>query len=1044
MVGKPSSADFVMKNFTVVLLSLAAGVAVAEEEVRFNRDIRPIFSDTCFACHGFDAAHRKAELRMDLPESAFAVRTNGLPAITPGNPAKSEAWLRLVTKDPKKLMPPEDSHKVISDAQKATIKKWIEQGAKYEKHWAFEAPVKSEVPKVAGVTHNPIDNFLAARLAKDGLKLSDEASKETLVRRVAFATTGLPPTTKQVDEFLSDKSEDAYGKMVDRFLASPHYGEEMARHWLDVARYGDTHGLHLDNERQMWVYRDWVVRSFNANQRFDQFTIDQLAGDLIPNATKEQLVATGFNRCNVTTSEGGAIAEEFIYRYAVDRAVTMAETWMGLTAGCATCHDHKFDPFSTKEFYQLYAFFHSNADPAMDGNALLTQPVMKMSTPDQDAKFSELDGKIAEQQKVVDAKVAEMKYTDPATLEPKPAAADFEEIWLDDSFPKGASLGSNDGRAPIFATAEQGAPVLSGKAALKRDGAGLQQNFYNTGAEPLEIPENARLVASVYLDPQNPPKAVMLQYHKGAWNRRAIWGDAAAIPYGKDGTIEKINMGPLPAVGKWVKLEVPASKLDLKAGETIEGFAVTTFGGVSFWDRVGVAGRSDPANDPRHSMLAWIKDTRGKDLKSLPDDVERIVKAGQGKKLGSDQEKIVLAYYLQNLCVTTKDKIAPMLGEVNALKQQRAELDKQVPSTFIFKDLDKPRDSFVMIRGQYDKKGEKVAPGTPAILPPLKSADTNARLNRLDLAKWLMSAEHPLTARVTVNRFWQQFFGVGLVKTTTDFGSQGEPPVHPELLDWLSIHFRETGWDVKALVKTFLTSAAFRQSSRVTRELWERDPENRLLARGPRFRLDAEQVRDNVLHISGLLDPKMGGRGVNTYQPPNLWEPIGYIDSNTRNYKQGTGSDLYRRSLYTFLKRTAPPPFMGNFDAPSREQSCARRDRSNTPMQALQTMNDVQHFEAARVFAERMLTEGGATPDERITFAYRTILARKPATEELALIKDQLAAHQAEYAKDIEAAKKAIAAGESKPKLADQPAELAAYTMVANTILNLDETLNRN
>ncbi len=503
-------------------------------------------------------------------------------------------------------------------------------------------------------------------------------------------------------------------------------------------------------------------------------------------------------------------------------------------------------------------------------------------------------------------------------------------------------------------------------------------------------------------------------------------------------------MGALPVAGKWTKLEIPIAKLELQEGDQLEGFAITQMGGTAYWDLVGVTGRSDPANDPKRSLVMWRKTVKGKAAKPLPDDIENIVKGGPDKKLNTEEQKKVLGYYLGNVCLDTKNKLGTLAAEVEELKKKREEMDASTPTTFVYGEMPKPRDSFVMLRGQYDKKGDQVFPGTPAILPPLRRENTNAQASRLELARWMMSNENPLTARVTVNRFWQQFFGVGLVKTSADFGSQGEMPTHPELLDWLAISFRESNWDVKNLVRLLVTSAAFRQSSKVSGELAQRDPDNRLYDRGPRLRLDAEQVRDNALFVSGLMDLTMGGRGVKPYQPPNLWEPVGYIDSNTRNYKQDHGSALYRRSIYCFLKRTAPPPFMANFDAPSREQFCARRDRSDTPLQALQTMNDVQHFESARAFAERIMLEGGQSPDERIAFAYRSVLARKPDADETQIVRTEFETHRRDFEKNIDAAKKVIAQGESKPKIEDKPAELAAYTMVANMILNLDETLNRN
>jgi len=1017
--------------------------ATVPATIEFNRDVRPILSDKCFACHGFDVKNRKSGLRLDLLEGATATNAEGEQAIVAGDLAKSSAWKRINSTDSEEVMPPPKSHKKLTDIEKAILKRWIEQGAKYQKHWSFETIQKPQPPTAKTPQKNAIDAFVFAKLESQGLAPNPEASKETLVRRVAFSLTGLPPTLSEVKAYLDDTAPNAYEKMIDRYMASPRYGEEMARHWLDIARYADTHGLHLDNERQMWAYRDWVVKAFNDNKPFDAFTIEQLAGDLLPNPTKEQLTATGFNRCNVTTSEGGSIDSEYIFRYAVDRTSTTAQVWMGLTAGCAVCHDHKFDPISAKEFYSMYAFFHSAADPAMDGNKLLTDPVMRLSSPEQDKKLAELDAAIKVKDEELDKQTAALEYTDPATVQPKPPAEERDTVWFDDDFPKGASVKSS-GNPTQWVTAENGEPVNTGKRALKRSGTGTVQDYYDTGAAPLELPPEAEFFAHVFIDPKDPPKAIMMQFHKGGWNHRAVWGDYNAIDWGKANTAERVHMGPLPDASKWIRLEIPAAKLGLNPGDGITGFAFTQSGGTMYWDTMGVSGRSDPAADPKYSLAAWWKSKTGKDTQGAPAEVNKFLKEGPDKPRKDNEKKQLRDYYLRNVCETTKTRLAGPSGEFDKLKKEREEFDKNIPSTFIFKDMGKPRDSFVMVRGQYDKPGDKVEPATPAFLPALKKEKADARATRLDLAKWLLAPEHPLTARVAANRLWQQFFGTGLVKSSGDFGSQGETPSHPELLDWLSVNFRETNWDMKAFVKQMLTSATFRQGTRVTPVLLQRDPENRLYARGPRFRLDAEQIRDNALFVSGLINLELGGKGVKPYQPPNIWEPVGFAGSNTRNYKQDNGTALYRRSLYTFFKRTAPAPFMSNFDAPNREQSCVMRERSNTPLQALQLMNDVQHIEAARTFAQRLIEEGGASPAERIQFGFATALSRKPDAEETNILMQQLTTELERYKKDAAAAKKLIENGESKPKANLDPSELAAYTLLANTILNLDETLNRN
>ena len=849
---------------TLLAAALAASALPASAEPRsFNKDIRPILSDKCFACHGIDAAHRKGELRLDTQEGAFGKAESGAVAIKPGDPKGSELWVRINTTDKDDIMPPPKSHKTISPEEKVRIREWIEQGAQYQKHWAFEPPVKVTLPATTG--RNAVDAFIFDRLKREGLAPLPEADKSTLIRRASFALTGLPPSIAEVDAFVADSAPDAYEKVVDRLLASPRFGEEMARHWLDVARYGDTHGMHLDNERSMWLYRDWVVGAFNRNLPFSQFTIEQLAGDLLPNPTNDQLIATGFNRCNVTTGEGGALDAEFIFRYAVDRTSTTVETWMGMTAGCAVCHDHKFDPLSQKEFYQLYAFFHSSADPAMDGNALLVSPTLKVTAPEQKKELADREAARAAAAKRLQDAMKSLEYTDPATI-----------------------------------------------------------------------------------------------------------GDV---------------------------------------------------------------------RDSDSSLSQWIAKHEGTDTKEFPAEVNKILKKPANSKRTPEQETTLREYFLGNVNPKTKAVIAPLKTELTRLEKDVADFDKALPASYIMRDLDKPRESFVMMRGAYDKPGEKVARDVPAAFPPLPNK-TNP--NRLDLAKWLVADNHPLTARVAVNRFWQQFFGVGLVKTSGDFGSQGQVPSHPELLDWLAVDFRENGWDVKRLARLFVTSATFRQSSDAPAELWKRDPENRLLARGPRLRLDAEVVRDNALAVAGLLDLTMGGRGVRPYQPPNIWEPVAYIRSNTANYKADTGSALYRRSLYTFLKRTAPPPFMANFDAPSREQSCTMRERSNTPLQALQLMNDVQHIEAARVFAGKIITQGGATPAERIAFAYRTALARKPTHEDLEIVSAAYKQHLTAYEQTPAEAVKFIRQGESAPLAGVPEPEFAAWTLIANLVLNLDETINRN
>ena len=1017
---------------SVCLLGVPAPAAAAKK-IDFNRDVRPILSEHCVACHGPDAGKREADLRLDTREGLFSKIDNIFPVV-PGKPEASEVMLRILSHDKDEMMPPPKANKPLKPEQIAVLREWIAQGAEFKGHWSFIAPVKPALPSGSDA-RKPVDAFIHAALQEKRLAASPEADRATLVRRISFALTGLPPSLKEVDAFLADTAPDAYDKMVDRYLASPHYGEQMARHWLDLARYGDTHGMHLDNERSMWPYRDWVVRAFNANMPFDQFTVEQLAGDLLPTPTTDQLVATGFNRCNVTTGEGGSIDAELIFRYAVDRTATTAETWMGLTAGCAQCHDHKFDPLSQKEFYSLYAFFYSAADPALDGNLLLTAPTVQIVSPEQQRQIADLTAQIAAGEKALADKVATVAYTDPADVQPRPAVTIAETVWIEDDVPPGGKIAGTPG-----ATQWVEAPVFSGKRALRRTDKALAQDVCEPLATPLEVPAGAKIFTYVFLEPADLPRAIMVQFHKAGWMHRAVWGDYDVITFGAAGTPERVNMGALPVAGKWVRLEVDAAKLGLKASDKITGIAFTQFGGTVTWDKLGVSGSSDPAADPQRSLAAWLAANTGNPAKELPQDVRDILQK-PAKDRAPEQTKRVREHYLGAICAETKPQLGALTTELAARKKQRDDLSAALPATFIMRDLPQPRQANVMLRGQYDKPGEPVARAVPAILPSLGPVE---KPNRLDLAKWLVAPEHPLTSRVVANRLWQQFFGTGLVKTSGDFGAQGEPPTHPDLLDWLAVNFRESSWDVKALVRLIVTSSAFRQDGRVTPELLKIDPENRLLARGPRLRLDAEEVRDNALFASGLIKLTMGGKGVKPYQPPNIWEPLGFVGSNTASYKQDHGDALYRRSIYTFLKRTAPAPFLANFDAPNREQACTRRERSNTPLQALQLMNDVQHFEAARALAERLITEGGKTPAERIAFGCRTVLARPPTAEEVAIVQDAFTQHLAKYQAQPAAAKAAIRNGESVPKPGLPEPELAAWTMVANLLLNLDETITRN
>jgi hypothetical protein len=691
----------------------------------------------------------------------------------------------------------------------------------------------------------------------------------------------------------------------------------------------------------------------------------------------------------------------------------------------------------------MYAFFNASADPAMDGNALLTNPVLKLETDEEKAKLADYDKRIVEIQAKLNDAVSKVVYNDPSLADPKPQASSTEVIWMEDDYPAGGNFAGAPGHPTTFVSADQGEKVLSGKRALKRSDPGLSQDVWGPSNASVSVPVQATLFAHVFIDPANPPKSVMLQYHRNGWLHRAVWGEYEAIPWGTANTPERVHMGPLPKAGEWVRLEVSAEKVGLNAGDNLTGFATTQFGGTVYWDKIGVTGVSDPANDPLRSFVAWWKAAKGKDTPGLPGDLNNIAKAGPEPAPDAASVTRLKEHYLARLCSDTKASVAEVVSQLDQTRSQRENFFNSIPSTFIYKDNPTPRESFIMLRGQYNQPGEKVQPDVLSILPPITKPQTG-QLNRLDLAKWLVTPRHPLTSRVAVNRFWQQIFGVGLVKTSGDFGTQGETPSHPELLDWLAIHFEESGWDVKGLMRLMLTSASFKQSSKIPADVLEKDPENRMLARAPRLRLDAEQIRDNALFVGGLIDLTLGGKGVKPYQPPNIWEPVGFVGSNTRAYQQDKGSSLYRRSLYTFYKRTAPPPFMVNFDAPNREQTCTRRERSNTPLQALQLLNDVQHVEAARGLGQRILGSGLTHAPDRIELMFKTILSRKPSSRELEVLEKQVNQHLQRYKANPADAQQLIQIGESKPMPDFDPAELATYTLLASTILNMDETLTRN
>jgi hypothetical protein len=994
----------------------------------FQREIRPILSDNCFQCHGPDSAARQAGLRLDRRDAALERRSNGVP-IVPGKSADSLLYQRISDPDAGSRMPPAESHKRLTAAQIALLKRWIEGGAPWKEHWAFQPPVKPTPPVVkdAAWVRNPIDRFILVRLEEKGLAPAPAENRRALIRRVALDTTGLPPKPAEIEAFLQDNSANAYERMVDRYLASPHYGEHRARYWLDAARYGDTHGIHVDNYREIWPYRDWVITAYNRNLPFDQFTIEQLAGDLLPNPTMEQRIATGFQRCNVTTNEVGIIDDEYAEIYAKDRADTVGAVWLGMTVGCATCHDHKFDPISQKDFYALGAFFRNTTQKVMDGNVSDTPPILLVPRAADRSAWDQKNARLAavrsEMEKVRDE-----------------AAGTFQQ-WLLERSPdtKAQPLeGSDDGftadlaEPMVFEKAEGNALAKSPKADAEKafsvsirfrypekdqnytiasqqntrdrnrgwvvDITGRQVGFRLIGDNGMAI--EARAADATLFQP-------------GTWNHLAVSYDGSR---NQAGLMLYLN-GRLVAVQG---LGVRNAKLNggievedpITLGRSFAGGAIADF---RIFRRVITEADARLLSDWRATAAALARPTA---------DLDAIA------------HKNLLEWYL----FRSYEPYRKLASEQQRLNLELRGIASRGATTLVMEErADQKPFAYTLYRGAYDQKRDRVEASTPTVLPPMAAALPR---NRLGFARWLFTEDHPLTARVAVNRMWQEVFGTGLVKTADDFGSQGEPPTHPQLLDWLAVDFRESGWDVKRFYRQLLNSAAYRQMALTTPDKLAKDPENRLLSRGPRFRMDAEMLRDYALAAVGLLAPQTGGPSVKPYQPEGIWEAVAMDGSNTRFYKPDTGSGLYRRSLYTFWKRSAPPAAMDVFNAPTRESCVVRRERTNTPLQALATMNDVQFVEAARVLAESAM-ENTTAFDARLDYMTVRVLARPLADNERVIARRAYGDFERYYSSHPEDARKFLDDGERKPDPSLAPAEHAALTMLANQLLNLDEVLNK-
>jgi hypothetical protein len=999
----------------------------------YRQEALRILSSKCFTCHGPDEASRKARLRLDLRDEATKPLKSGRIAIKPGSTNESELLRRIFSKDASEVMPPPDSQHVLTDAERNVLRGWIATGAEYQEHWAFVKPVRPAIPEVVAKewVRNDIDAFILHRLEKEGRKPAPTADRATLIRRLSFDLRGLPPSVAELDEFLADTSPKAYAKLVDRMLASPHYGEKMAQQWLDLARFGDTSGYQNDSARSMWLWRDEVIRAFNRNQSFDQFTLEQLAGDLFPGATLEQKIASGFNRNTRFNEEGGADPEESVVRYHVDRTNTLGQVWLGLTLGCAECHSHKYDPISHKEYYQLFAFFTGIAEPMKSGNHHQPLPplVWKPS-----AEQTQYLAKRIQERKVIEQAIAlELKrvaYKDPlaAKGEPiNPVVRHEDVVWFDDELPRGAMVEGGW----LWADAPQ-APVKSGKKSTRRGGAGLQQQYFLGGDSPLPIFTSDKLFVYVWLDPKDPPRSIMLHWNDGDWEHRAYWGEDKCYMEGALNGPAHFHAGPLPEPGRWARLEIDAEKVGIKPGASVVGLAYSQFDGIVHYDTPGVSTLFPPDDRVNVSQRAW--EVLERDNDTLPAEIHKALKTDAARR-SEAQKQSLRDHYLRKVHAATREMLKPLEQEYEQLAKEIKQTEEAIPHTMVSEELATPRDAHVLLRGDFAMKAEKVGRATPAVLPAFPA---DAPRNRLGLARWLVAPDHPLTARVTVNRLWAQMFGTGLVRTVGDFGVQGEPPSHPELLDWLATEFIRSGWDVKAMLRTMALSATYQQSSSFN-EAAKADPHNRILARASRHRLTAEEVRDNALAVAGLLNPKIGGPSFMPYQPPDFYKG----KNESWPWIASTGDEQHRRGLYAFWRRTSLHPMFALFDAPSREDCCVERSRTNTPLQALTTLNDPTFVEAARVFAQRILSQGPDDLDGRIVFAFRCAVVRVPTLLEVNALKARYETQLARFQVDRDAASKLVNVG-SHPRPANlDVAEHAAWTAIANLLLNLDETVTR-
>jgi mono/diheme cytochrome c family protein len=1040
----------------IVALLLAGPLsAAAAEKLQYNRDVRPILAENCFACHGPDSAARKADLRLDKRDMAIEMA-----AIEPGKPDASELVARITSADEKKLMPPPKTKKTLTAAQKDTLRRWIAEGAEYEPHWSLVPPKLPAVPKVknAAWVKNPIDAFVLAKLEERGLAPAAEADRRTLARRVSFDLTGLPPAIEDVEAFVNDKDPNAYEKYVDKLLATQQWGEHRGRYWLDAARYADTHGIHFDNYREMYSYREWVIDAFNRNMPFDQFTVEQLAGDLLPNRTPAQQVASGFNRCNITTNEGGAIAEEYLVLYNRDRTETTATVWLGLTAGCAVCHNHKFDPLTQKQFYEMAAFFNNTTQSAMDGNIKDTPPIIPVASGADRERSAAIEKELPGLKQLVEERKQQARGDFDKWLASADAAALAKSLPTEGLYLH-APLAEGQGEATKIAVEGKERDVALAKNISWQPGPsggyGIQvqgQAAEIADAADFEKDQAFCATAWIKLPPAETAGAICSRMDKDNkyrgwdfWVQRRQVG-THIINAWPENALKVVGKNQIPA-NEWTHVAVSYDGSGKTAGVKIyyngalqenavenDKLSATIKTTVPF--KIGQRNNSDPLS------AGQIHDLRIYKRALSAGEVETLAKVSRFSGLlakPADQRTDAEKNELYNWYLSTNDAVyKERVAAVSKLEQEQAAIRGRGTIAYVMQERGDMPSAFVLNRGEYDKRKEPVKASTPDWLP--KMADDLPR-NRLGFAKWLLSPEQPTMARVTVNRFWNEVFGTGLVRTTGDFGVSGELPSHPELLDWLAVDFRDHGWDIKRFFKQIVMSNTYRQAATATPEKLEKDRDNRLLSRGPRFRMDGEMIRDAALASSGLLVKKIGGPSVKPYQPEGVWEAVAMIGSNTRDYKADSGENLYRRSLYTFWKRSAPPASMEIFNAPNRETCVVRRERTNTALQALVTLNDVQFVEAARNLAQAALKTGGDTDEAKINFITGRLVSRPFRIQEQAIVQTSLAALLAEYKASPEEAKKLIAVGESKADPSLDPATLAAWTMLVNELMNLDEVV---